>query len=418
MHLSIASIKQRLHSPVTIAFGVGLVLLLFFTQGSDIKLLQIMELKALDQRFVTRGPISPHPDVVVVTIDDSSIETLGRWPWPRSTHAQLLELLSEGGAAVVGFDIIFSEEEKGFQFTLLQQLYAQYHASGLANRGDQAEAYAGMLLRALEVADNDQLFAQAIAANSRVVLPMVFQWLQEEKEAMETPTPAQAPSPTEPKTANDSAEFPAKMDNDEPPAELLAELDNNEPPAELLAELGNDEPPAELLAELDAEPPTELLAELDNDEPPAELLAELDNEEPPAELLAEMGDEPPADLLDDWGSQPLGLLLPYKAEDAAFPAVTPGASGFELKPSDDLLLPLSRFIDGAAALVTPNFFIDIDGVLRWANMVMALKGIMISAQNMAEKTGKEKGMESHVTIWNDIARILQDAVDLAEGISK
>lgn len=50
------------------------------------------------------------PDIVLVTIDDASIDKLGRWPWPRQTHAALLEPLRE--ARAVGLDIIFSEPDR------------------------------------------------------------------------------------------------------------------------------------------------------------------------------------------------------------------------------------------------------------------------------------------------------------------
>lgn len=46
--------------------------------------------------------------VVVVGIDALSLETVGRWPWPRSRHAELLDRLLEAGAARVAFDVDFS----------------------------------------------------------------------------------------------------------------------------------------------------------------------------------------------------------------------------------------------------------------------------------------------------------------------
>ncbi|MCH2000164.1 CHASE2 domain-containing protein, partial [Achromobacter xylosoxidans] len=33
------------------------------------------------------------PDIVIVAIDDSSIDALGRWPWRRAVHAALLDRL-------------------------------------------------------------------------------------------------------------------------------------------------------------------------------------------------------------------------------------------------------------------------------------------------------------------------------------
>ena len=48
-------------------------------------------------------------DVVVVAIDDTSIARIGRWPWPRAVHAELLERLHEAGSGPVAMDVLFSE---------------------------------------------------------------------------------------------------------------------------------------------------------------------------------------------------------------------------------------------------------------------------------------------------------------------
>ncbi|CAM4325559.1 CHASE2 domain-containing protein [Kerstersia similis] len=50
------------------------------------------------------------PDIVLIAIDDGSLEKLGNWPWPRTTHAQLLDQLPE--ARAIAFDIIFSEVDR------------------------------------------------------------------------------------------------------------------------------------------------------------------------------------------------------------------------------------------------------------------------------------------------------------------
>ncbi len=48
-------------------------------------------------------------DVIIVAIDDTSIEEIGRFPWDRDVYGKLVDNLVEGGAAAIGFDIIFSE---------------------------------------------------------------------------------------------------------------------------------------------------------------------------------------------------------------------------------------------------------------------------------------------------------------------
>lgn len=50
-------------------------------------------------------------DIIIVGIDETSLSRLGRWPWPRTVHAQLIDRLKQEGAAVIGLDIIFSEPD-------------------------------------------------------------------------------------------------------------------------------------------------------------------------------------------------------------------------------------------------------------------------------------------------------------------
>lgn len=56
---------------------------------------------------------SPPPaDVIVVAIDENSLAQLGRWPWSRKTHADLLNRLKLEKPSAIGLDIVFSEADK------------------------------------------------------------------------------------------------------------------------------------------------------------------------------------------------------------------------------------------------------------------------------------------------------------------
>ena len=48
-------------------------------------------------------------DILLVTIDDPSLQSLGRWPWPRATHAALLNKLQAAKPKAILLDILFSE---------------------------------------------------------------------------------------------------------------------------------------------------------------------------------------------------------------------------------------------------------------------------------------------------------------------
>ena len=61
------------------------------------------------QRLMSKE-ISQYP-VVIVDIDDASLAALGRWPWPRTRLARLIEATRRAGAMAVGLDIIMPEAD-------------------------------------------------------------------------------------------------------------------------------------------------------------------------------------------------------------------------------------------------------------------------------------------------------------------
>ncbi|MEZ5539995.1 MAG: adenylate/guanylate cyclase domain-containing protein [Pseudomonadales bacterium] len=75
--------------------------------------LDFLWLDKLTAQQAQRDPADP--DIVLVDIDDYSLramaDTVGRWPWPRATHAELVEWLLAQGARAVVFDIWFSEPD-------------------------------------------------------------------------------------------------------------------------------------------------------------------------------------------------------------------------------------------------------------------------------------------------------------------
>ncbi len=92
-----------------ISFFVFLiVLLLHYTEPVIIKRLV---LKVEDTRFILRNSLGLEPEfsdkVVIVAIDERSINEIGRWPWDRKVIGDLLKSLKE--AKVISVDIVFSE---------------------------------------------------------------------------------------------------------------------------------------------------------------------------------------------------------------------------------------------------------------------------------------------------------------------
>ncbi|MBV8622462.1 MAG: CHASE2 domain-containing protein [Herbaspirillum sp.] len=50
-------------------------------------------------------------DIVIIAIDDKSIAELGRWPWKRGLHAQLINLLDNANPRAIGLDLILTETD-------------------------------------------------------------------------------------------------------------------------------------------------------------------------------------------------------------------------------------------------------------------------------------------------------------------
>lgn len=76
-------------------------------------LFDVLELKALDVRFLLRGEQRPRSPITIVAIDEDSFDELRlQWPWPRTMHAKLIEALRRGGPTIIGVDILFTESSR------------------------------------------------------------------------------------------------------------------------------------------------------------------------------------------------------------------------------------------------------------------------------------------------------------------
>jgi len=63
-------------------------------------------------RLVGGWDYPPDDRLAIVAIDERSLQQLGQWPWPRGTHARLLDRLHEAGARRVALDLMFPEPDR------------------------------------------------------------------------------------------------------------------------------------------------------------------------------------------------------------------------------------------------------------------------------------------------------------------
>jgi len=68
--------------------------------------------EAVYDAYVGAWDYPPDPRLLIVAIDDNSLQQIGQWPWPRSTHARLLDRLTEAGSARVVLGLMLSEPDR------------------------------------------------------------------------------------------------------------------------------------------------------------------------------------------------------------------------------------------------------------------------------------------------------------------
>lgn len=148
-----------------LAGGITLVLLLaWLVQWSP---LMTLEYKSYDLRARLRAK-KPQAPIVVVAIDDASIERLGRWPWPRGYMAELIAQVSSYEPSLIGTTILYTEADRNSGLEEMHEL----------RETAQAMKAPPALLEAISQAehrlDNDALLAESLGMAQKVILPLFF----------------------------------------------------------------------------------------------------------------------------------------------------------------------------------------------------------------------------------------------------
>jgi len=156
-------------NPFSITIYLTLLIVLVFMFIEPV-LLETVELKTLDLRFKSRGTMKPHDAVVLAVIDEKSLNKEGRWPWPRSKIARLIDYLSNDGAKVIGFDIGFLEPDENTNLKLIDQFEQKVESLHLKDSKIKEFIEESKLK-----ADNDLILAKAIRkSQAKIVLGHFF----------------------------------------------------------------------------------------------------------------------------------------------------------------------------------------------------------------------------------------------------
>lgn len=94
--------SQALRTALILVFSILLVVIVTWFVPS-------LSAASLNMLFRLRGALPAPDDVVIVAIDDRSLQQLGQWPWPRSVMAAVLDKLTMARPRSVGLDVIYAE---------------------------------------------------------------------------------------------------------------------------------------------------------------------------------------------------------------------------------------------------------------------------------------------------------------------
>ena len=139
----------------------------------EIDPLQPLEYKVYDYLLRLRQREAA-TQVVVLAIDNKSVQSIGSWPWPRSYIASMVRRLSGDGTHTMGLSLLYPSREIN---PGLEEI--RFIKQSLPQRPSKAERkslkeISDNLTEALERLDHDQQLISAVRAARRVVLPLRF----------------------------------------------------------------------------------------------------------------------------------------------------------------------------------------------------------------------------------------------------
>lgn len=115
----------------------------------------------------------PPSDVVIVDVDERSLQEAGQWPWPRYRIAELVERAASAGARNVALDFLFSEPDR-LSLDEVSELYLR-----------ERDVRVDLTQVPTEARNNDETLARTLAGRN-VVLSADLQFEE---------TPSGAPAP-------------------------------------------------------------------------------------------------------------------------------------------------------------------------------------------------------------------------------
>lgn len=128
-------------------------------------------LYGIEMRFAL-APTAGAGNIAIVNIDEKSLNEIGSWPWPRSKIAEMIKILNDNGARLVGLDLEGlnnREPNQGLKgLKEIKDLYDELYSST-----DERDNLLKAKLKEIEDRlDNDQILRRTIKETGNVILPV------------------------------------------------------------------------------------------------------------------------------------------------------------------------------------------------------------------------------------------------------
>ena len=129
--------NNKIHTPVKTLIFIGLLVIFVVVMCYLMypSFVQSLNNKSMDIILAMQGPQSSSGIVVIVDLDEKSLNKYGQWPWPRYRLATLLEKIQKLGAISIGLNMILAESDRTspekWQKALLEDLGHQINLGGI-----------------------------------------------------------------------------------------------------------------------------------------------------------------------------------------------------------------------------------------------------------------------------------------------
>lgn len=162
----------------TIKQNLGFIIALLGVVVLNAGILRDLDWAAYSLGLRVTPPRPPSADIAVITIDEHSLEALGRWPWSRDLLAEMTRLLDKAGAGIIGITLSLETPQNELSLRTLHEFQA-------AHRGQVNQTARGLLDRVARQLNTDQTLAQAFSASGDVILALPY--------TQDTKAPAELP---------------------------------------------------------------------------------------------------------------------------------------------------------------------------------------------------------------------------------